>query len=104
MIIEKILRNTIRHVIGHEPSAAELESAVAYLRDAFDDKFDLTKCELSVYDWRTECMRQCHGCGDWFLETPYKVDGFDFCSEKCAGIYYRDNMRPSAVRHAYYED
>lgn len=84
-MLKTILENTIKYRLGHKPSQKELESAIEYIENSFDEKTDLTKLETFIDEWRNDCCIQCAGCSDHFLpEDLYKDDfGDKVCSREC---------------------
>ena len=98
MILKTILINEIRYLIGHNPSADELKSAIDFLEDQLynEEKATLAMVELLLREWRDNELVECAGCGDYFLpddiEKRLIPGSFGkeewICSEKCFETCY----------------
>lgn len=84
-MLKEILKNEIKDLIGHVPSASEYNSAMAYVSERLEDCRNLADIATCLYDWRSDMMMQCRGCGDYFLpEEMIENDCGDwFCSSYC---------------------
>lgn len=105
-MLKEILKNELSDLIGHLPSDAELKSASDYLSDNLASNHKLDDIKVLLYNWRDDCMQQCDGCGEYFLEVEefdhnMHVMGHLFCSEKCCMDWEENNPdeKPEISQH-----
>jgi hypothetical protein len=93
--LKTILTNEIKDVLGHEPSKIEFKSAMDYIEDNIDDKSALVDVEISLRNWKDDCLICCEVCGEYFLpefmEEHFIGQGWQkVCSGECANELRQD--------------
>ena len=85
--MNQILTNEIAKLLGRQPNADELQSAIQYLDGCADDLTTADDIAGLLHDWRDNCLERCTSCGQYHLPDEMFMDedsGKLFCNEACA--------------------
>lgn len=92
-ILNNLLTNEVRYLLGHNPDKYEMKSALEYLADEINMGHIKTfsEVELTLIDWRHDCTFCCANCGDHYLnEDGEYYNGVWLCSDKCYSEYIEE--------------
>lgn len=89
--LEELIKNEVKHILGHEPSTTELASVSEHL--AGKKIYWIVDLELAIVEWEKTHTRECAWCGDRFLESEMQRPGpcEYFCSDQCKKDYKEEH-------------